>query len=536
MPRRLATRLILSLTVAFAVVEGGFQYLNVGRQEKELLDNVIVGADQLSRSITSATWHSMLVDHREAAYQVMQTIAEKQGIDHIHIFNREGRLMFSTSPLRGVRKEKWDDACNPCHRRGQPLAQIPTLSRARVVRAPDGHRELAMITAIYNEPACSSAECHAHPADISVLGILDLGLDLAPVDRELRGLRIRTVVVALVEVSLIGLIVAFFTSHFVAAPVQRLIDGTKAISELQLDRPVELGTSAEELAALASSFDEMRERLREARGRNEQFTRDLEDMVATRTAQLTAAHKRLIQTDRLVSLGQLAASVAHEINNPISGVLNLAVLMERVIDREGCVPPDRLAEFRGYLQRVSDETERIGRIVGDLLTFSRRSRLHASSADLNAIVTTTITLVQHKVELAGVDLTLDLAPGLPSLRCDSSQIQEVVMNLVLNAAEATAPGGSIVVRTRRATASDGVVLEVQDSGSGIPEDIVGKIFDPFFTTKEEGKGVGLGLAVVYGIVEGHRGEIDVSSRVGEGSTFRVTLPFGEEPTGSGGVR
>ncbi|MGE5236143.1 MAG: sensor histidine kinase [Acidobacteriota bacterium] len=527
MPRRLAVRLILSLTVAFAVVEGISQYLSVGRQEKELLDNVIIGADQLSRSITGATWQAMLADHRETAYQVMKTIAEKQGIDHIHIFNREGRLMFSTSPLRGVRKEKWDDACNPCHLRDRPLSHLPAPSRARVVRGPDGQRKLAMITAIYNEPACSTAKCHAHPAEVSVLGILDVGLDLTPVDRELRGLRTRTIVVAVVEISLIGLIVAAFTSHFVAAPIRRLIEGTKAISALQLDRPIAVETSTEELDQLASSFDEMRKRLREAQAKNEQFTRGLEAMVDERTAQLTAAHRRLLQTDRLVSLGQLAASVAHEINNPISGVLNLSMLMQRVVDREGELPPERLAEFRGYLAQVTNETARIGRIVGDLLSFSRRSRRQSVIVELNAIVNTTVTLIHHKLQLAGVELALDLASDLPPLRCDASQIQEVVMNLVLNAAEATPPGGLITVATRLAGTAMRVELEVRDTGAGIPESIIGKIFDPFFTTKEEGKGVGLGLAVVYGIVEGHGGEIEVTSKVGKGSSFRVSLPLGE---------
>jgi two-component system NtrC family sensor kinase len=205
------------------------------------------------------------------------------------------------------------------------------------------------------------------------------------------------------------------------------------------------------------------------------------------------------------------------------------MLMQRVLKEDG-IPPGRVEEFKRYLSQVTAETSRVGRIVSDLLSFSRRSKPQRSAADVNAIVQTTVSLVSHKLQLSGVEVALELAPDLPHVRCDASQIQQVAMNLVLNAAESIRGAGRVTVVTRRAAKGDQVVLEVRDTGSGIPAELLGKIFDPFFTTKEEGKGVGLGLAVVYGIVEAHGGEIDVNSRVGEGSVFRVTLPVtGAEP-------
>jgi signal transduction histidine kinase len=263
---------------------------------------------------------------------------------------------------------------------------------------------------------------------------------------------------------------------------------------------------------------------------NAQFTQRLETKVEERTAQLRAAERKLMQADRLASLGELAASVAHEINNPVSGVLNLSMLMQRILKEDG-IPSGRVAEFRRYLGQVASETSRVGRIVSDLLSFSRRSKPQETEADLNAIVRTTVSLVTHKLQLANVQLDLDLPDDLPRVHCDASQMQQVVINLVLNAAEAIKGGGTVSVRTRPegTPKPSGVVLEVRDTGSGIPRELLGKIFDPFFTTKEEGKGVGLGLAVVYGIVEAHGGEIEVESRIGEGSLFRVSLPLAPPP-------
>jgi two-component system NtrC family sensor kinase len=522
-PHRLASKLILALALIVLIVKTFAMYINVTSQEARLLESMTLGADQLSRSITSATWQMMLADRRDAAYSVMHTIALKQGIDRIRMFNKDGELMFSTVPEERILVDKRAEVCNPCHSSSKPLVKVDVPNRARTFRDLDGRRKMAMITPIYNEPSCSNAPCHAHPASVSVLGVLDLGINLSRVDQEIASIRARTLGLGLVEVVLIGIFAVFFTRHFVETPIQRLIDGTRAISDMKLDQPITIRSSVE-LEELSHSLNVMRERLQAAMAEKAQFTQRLESKVEERTAQLRTAQQKLIQADRLASLGQLAASVAHEINNPVSGVLNLAMLMQRILKDDG-IPSGRIEEFRRYLGQVATETSRVGRIVSDLLSFSRRSKPQSAEADLNAIVTSTASLVYHKLELAGVAVDLDLADGLPAIRCDASQIQQVVMNLVLNGSEAIKGGGRLTVRTRTDPGAARVVLEVTDTGSGIPPELLRKIFDPFFTTKEEGKGVGLGLAVVYGIVNAHGGEIEVATRVGEGSTFRVTLPL-----------
>jgi two-component system, NtrC family, sensor kinase len=528
--QRLAFRLVVSITAIVIIVAAVSGLVNLKIEEHQLLNAMILGADQLSKSITSATWHAMRDDHREIVYEIMETIAAKQGIDGIRMYNRGGRIMFSTNPNDGRGMATTEaQTCAACHSKNAVRGELDLPSRVRIISG-NGARKLAMVTPIYNEKSCSQAECHAHPAPMKVLGVLDLSLSLERVDADMAAMKTRVLLVTALEVGLISLFIVFFTRRFVDRPIRRLIKGTEAISQMELDRPLDIPSSSEELDKLARSFDRMRERLRAALADINQFTQNLEIKVEERTRQLKAAQQKLVHTDRLASLGQLSASVAHEINNPISGVLNLGMLMQRITGN-GAIPPERVEEFRKYLGQIVTETARVGRIVSDLLAFSRRSKPQRAPADLNRIVRTTLSLVQHKMALGNVELETRLAEDLPQAACDPSQIQQVVLNLLLNAAEATQSKGGGRVSIATESRPGEVVLTVSDTGEGIQPESLGKIFDPFFTTKAEGKGVGLGLAVSYGIIQAHGGDIEVKSKVGEGTSFIISLPLDQAQRG-----
>jgi two-component system, NtrC family, sensor kinase len=529
MPRKLGPKLILSLTVLIVAISGVSGYLNFRSQKKQLVDTMILGADQLSRGITGATWHAMLDDDRKAAYEIMRVIADKQGVDRIRMYNREGRLVFSTDSREQLGMTSWSsEVCASCHNKNAILHRPTEDSRVRYATSPDGVKTINMVAPIYNEPSCSNASCHAHRASTKVLGVVDVALRLDPVRKQTRAITLQTILWTLLEVGIGAAFVILFTRHFVATPIQELIAGTKAVSAMELDRPIDIGITrgSQELDELVDSFNRMRERLKLAVAELNDMQQTLEDKVDERTQQLKAAQRKLIQSDRLATLGQLAASVAHEINNPVSGVLNLSMLLERLM-ASGTYPPGREAEFRKYLGLISTETARVGRIVSDLLAFSRRSKPQRAPADLNKLVRTTIGLADHKLKLISAEIILDLQEGLPLVECDSSQIQQVILNLVLNGAQAMQPrgGGKLTIRTRLLPDQNNVELHVQDTGEGIAPENLSKIFDPFFTTKPEGKGVGLGLAVLYGIVKAHEGEVEVSSQRSEGTTFTVTLPL-----------
>jgi len=526
----LAQKLIVMLTAAVVFVGVVAGYVSIHAQEVSLLRAIILGADQLSKSITGATWQAMLADNRQGVYDVMDTIAHKQGIERIRMFSREGRVMFSTQP--GQRNEvatKTREMCAACHQGSEPKVNLSPRSRVRIFSAASGRRSLMMVTPIYNEPSCSRSACHAHPAGTKVLGILDVTFNLEQVDREVASARLRMLAIFTIQILLISGLIVVFVRRFLQRPINQLIAAAHRVSEMNLDESLDGRESPDELGELARSFDTMRERLRVALHEITQFTQQLESKVQERTEQLKTAQQKLMQNDRLASLGQLAASVAHEINNPVNGVLTLSMLMQRILTDEG-IPDGRVPEFRKYLGQITGETTRVGRIVSDLLSFSRRSKPQRAQADLNQIVASTISLISHKLALSNVALELVLDERLPSVLCDASQMQQVVLNLVLNAAEATQKKAErrVEVRTRHNAAANTVELEVGDNGEGIPEANLLKIFDPFFTTKPEGKGVGLGLAVLYGIVQSHGGDVAVASSAGKGTTFTVSLPLAPE--------
>lgn len=533
----LAPKVILSLTIIVAVVSTVSAFVALRNQEALLLREMIRGVDQLSETIRSATWQAMRLDQRQSAYEVMQTVGRQEGIEKIRIFNKEGRIMFSTGDDLGALVDKSAEACDLCHSREQPLVRVDVPTRSRLFTDKFGRRVLGMVTPIYNEPACSGGDCHAHPESIKVLGVLDVSVDLTPVDEQVAMLRSITATRAMIEIGLLGLMILFLTRRLVGKPIRRLIEASRSIGGPGLavagepvadaggqNEPARPIGAQNELAQLQYAFDEMRQRLDTARNEVNAFTRDLERKVEQRTAQLESTRVQLVRAERLASLGRLAASVAHEINNPVSGVLNLSRLMQRLIDDKG-LDPARVPEVRTYLSQVIEETTRVGRIVSDLLAFARQNRPRIEPTDLTDVARRTLSLLSLKLRHRDVEAALLVDPDLPLVSCDRGQVEQVLINLVMNAAEAGPDGALLEVRLKHGPADPFVSIEVEDRGAGIPAEHLPRIFDPFFTTKEDGKGVGLGLAVAYGIIEAHGGTIDVVSQEGLGTTFRVRLPL-----------
>ncbi len=524
-PRTLAFRLVFALTVFMAVMRVVFGYVEDRRLEQLVLDQTITGADELSRSVASATWNAMLADDRDAAYRIMSAIGEEHGVERICLVNERGEVTFSTEARRGTAPH--DSRCCGCADGAATDLDRP-VRRSRVFDDEDRGRVLQVVTPILNEPSCYEAACHAHQPTDRVLGQLAIELDLDEAGTELAAIRRDSLARTLVEILLMGLIIVVISRWMIGVPLQQLLEATRAGSRMDLDRPVEVRGQGE-LRALADSFDAMRERLRQALRELREFNEGLEQTVEERSRELSAAQQRLIQSDRMASLGQLAASVAHEINNPVSGVLNYSMVVKRMLEREEQIP-ENLPRVRRFLDTMTQETERVGRIVKDLLAFSRRARPSSDTFDLREVIDRVMGLLEHRLELGKVAAVVDVPDDLPQISGDASQIEQVLLNLVMNAAEAQPAAGTITVSAHPEN-EDFIVLVVSDEGTGIEPAHLERVFDPFFTTKEEGRGVGLGLSVVYGIVEAHGGTIEVESEIGRGTTFRVRLPQNGPPGG-----
>lgn len=232
---------------------------------------------------------------------------------------------------------------------------------------------------------------------------------------------------------------------------------------------------------------------------------------------------KMIQEDRMISLGKLAASCVHEINNPIQGLLTFSDLMQAILS-EGPLTKDNISKFRDFLTLMSSELERCGKIISGLLSFSRQIPLEYKTVDLNDILNAVIRLTRHKIELQNIHLVPRLQAGVIMMTGNANRLQQTFLNLIFNAIEAMPEGGELDIVSSVDDSKKQIKIEIRDNGPGIPEKHLDHIFDPFFTTKKEGEGTGLGLSIVYGVVRNHGGKISVKSKEGEGTVFTLTFP------------
>jgi two-component system NtrC family sensor kinase len=491
-----------------------------------LEQETVRGALHLSDTLRRSARHSMLEDRKDDVYQMMRTVGAQEGIERLRIFNSEGLIVFSSIPdERGETVDQEEEACTFCHNDGEPVSHLDERELTRVFNDAGGNRLLGLITPIYNATACADVDCHPSPDEQQVLGVIDMQLSLAPIDETLVRLNRRF----LYHIFLLMLIIAstcgLFVWGFVHLPVKALIHGTERIRTGDLDYRIPLESRAE-MGRLASSFNEMAEDLGEAQQELKEWTRTLEQRVDEKTRTLQQAQDHLVQNEKMASLGTLAAVVAHEINNPLSGVLTYSKLMQKMIKGDG-VDPERVEAIRRYLRTIETETARCGDIVSNLLEFSRKSGASTEETDLNGIVDRTLSLIRHKLNLQEIRLEKDLSADVPPVTCDADQIEQALLAMFMNAVDAMPEGGALKVATRLVPSTDAedrwVEIHVTDSGVGIPPEVRERLFEPFFTTKKSKESVGLGLSIVHGIVKSHHGRIDVRSKPGD-TTFVITLP------------
>jgi two-component system NtrC family sensor kinase len=394
---------------------------------------------------------------------------------------------------------------------------------------------MGVIRPIENEPVCSNAACHAHPAAKRLLGVLDVTIGLSQLQaarRQTAVLMVGTTAVALFLV--IGVVVAVIRRN-VRGPIRSLTRTLDVLGGGDYSARYENHKIAE-FRRLGNALNNTAVALERAHGELLEWAHTLERRVEEKTAELKQAQEQMLRVERMASLGKLAAVVAHEINNPLASVVTYAkLLMRRGADHEQ--DHEMRRENRQMLEAIASESHRCGEIVSNLLLFARRTGSRFEPTDVNELARKVLFLIKHKMDMAQVKPRPELAAELPQLMCDGAQIEQTLLALCINAVEAMPEGGTLVLRTGP-LGRTGVVVEVSDTGVGMDEEVRAHIFEPFFTTKTEGdaKGLGLGLAVVYGIVQRHGGSIDVASQPGGGTSITMKFPGGSSPNGDAEVR
>ena len=381
---------------------------------------------------------------------------------------------------------------------------------------------LGIITPIENQPGCSNADCHAHPASQQVLGVLDTNLSLAKADAQLAASSAHMLAYTAGAMLIVGILSWLFVWRVVGEPIKALKDGTEHLSQGELGYQIEV-RSQDEVGDLANSFNGMSLQLRAANEEIVTWAKTLEDRVEEKTRELKRAHDHVLHVEKMASIGKMAAVVAHEVNNPLSGILTYAKLIRKWVG-SGQAEHEKREEAMQCLELIAAESRRCGELVKNLLTLSRTAPMNVQSTDLHAVIDRCLLLVRHQLELAGIQLQLKLAEDLPRVSCDPAQMEQVFLALIMNAIDAMPRGGNLWLETRLSKDGTEIEIQVRDDGVGISPDVLPQIFEPFLTTKESGHGVGLGLAISRGIVERHNGHIEVESELGRGTTFTVTLP------------
>jgi len=501
----------------FVVMAGGFAlfvYLTSVRQSSSVVQEISTGGRRSVDLLARSADYAMLQNRRDLLTRMIRDVGREPGIEAARIYNKKGVIALSSdSTEEGTSVDMQAEACNACHGASQSRQNLLDADRTRIIEGETG-RTLGVIHPIYNRPECSGPPCHVHPPEQSVLGLLEVRMSLAEAENKLAAGRWELVTMGVLFTLLVAGLAGFFVHHLVHKPVVQLTRGTREVASGNLYVRLKAAGGVE-LASLASDFNVMAERLLEARTENEEWSATLERRVEEKTAALRESHQRMLQLERMASLGQLAATVAHEINNPLSGVLTYAKLLQRRATRAGEAVPEEL-------KFIADETARCGDIVKNLLGFARRGTGNFESQELTRLVEGALQVVAHRFTESRVDVRRDVAPL--AIRCDGAQIRQALVALFVNAVEAMPDGGQMTVRARPDPGTRGIVLDVEDTGVGIDPGDQPHIFEPFFTTKLDSKGVGLGLSVVYGIVARHGGHIDVQSQRGVGTTFKLYLP------------
>jgi two-component system NtrC family sensor kinase len=520
----LSAKLNILLLGAMVLIFALLGYLNVRLHRQHLEQNTLLSAERISDVIKQSTTDYMLRNDREGLYRSIQTMAAEPGIEKIRIFDQEGRISYTTnSAEQNHVVDKTAEACYACHAQSQPLARLNRPDRFRIYRNVTGIRVLGIITPIENQASCSNASCHAHPAEQQILGVLDTNLSLAKADVQLAESSWRMIAYTGCALLLIALLSWFFVWEVVGRPVKALERGTERLAAGDLGFQIDV-RSNDEIGELAHSFNAMSNQLKMEHNENVAWTRTLEQRVEQKTRELKRAHEHALHTEKMASIGKMAAVLAHEINNPLSGILTYAKLLHKWIDsNDGGKNHHR--DICDSLDLIASESRRCGDLVKNLLTFSRTTPINLQPTNLNQVIDRALRLIQHQLDLGAIQVQPDLDTELPLVICDGAQIEQVLLALMMNALDAMPQGGNLWVTTKLTREDNVVRIVVRDDGCGIPPEILPRLFEPFLTTKETGRGVGLGLAISRNILERHNGDIEVQSEVGRGTTFTVTLPW-----------
>lgn len=519
---------IIAISSFFLFVSFGIIFRSVN--ETYMKSVISENGNNISFLVEGALYDAMLKNDQASLQRTLDLINNMSGIDNVSMYDANNNLAYTSISARSANHS--DPDCISCHVDFSQMFSVEEKSyriieaKSECIMNPDNDsvRNLMIKSPILNAPSCHTAACHAHSADQKILGSLIIKMPLEKLDSALQESTTDFFLMATLMTILFILFLILFTNKKIKNPLNEIIRAAEKVAKGDKNTRLRIKpNSLSDMRMVSYAFNEMLDNLHTANTELQNWSQQLEYKVQKKSEELGQAQNELINIERIASLGKLSLSVAHEINNPLSGILIYTKLIYKQLSNPA-LDQTKVNNMLKHLKLIESETKRCGDIVKGLLDFSKKDQEGFEAKHLHKILSDTATLMSHPMKIANIHFLTDLSAKHDQIFCSPNQIKQACMAILVNASEAVGENGEITLRTHNPN-SDQVEIEIIDNGIGIAEADLPYVFEPFFSTKEKASGTGLGLSIVHGIIQSHKGKTEAKSQPGKGTTIAITLPL-----------
>ncbi len=489
--------------------------------------------DNISSIVEGSLYYSMLENDKAMLQRTLDIISTMSGIDEVNMYDDRDSLAFTSLPANtdhGI-----DPDCRNCHsdfdsmfpEKEKVYRIIGDTVDCSVMQAGESSRQLLIRKPILNEKSCYTAACHYHSENDEVLGSLIIKLPLDELDAMVEESSNDFFILLTVITVLMVTFLIIFTRKRIKNPLNAIIRASEAVSKGDNKIRLEIKPDLlDDMRKVSLAFNNMLDNIDSATRELQNWSQQLEYKVQKKSEELSDAQNELIHVERIASLGKLSSSVAHEINNPLSGILVYTKLVHKLLNKDDCYHPKKESMLK-HLKFIETETKRCGEIVKGLLDFSRKDNEDFEVKKLHDILDETCKLITHSAMIANIKMVKEFRAEMDEVLCSPNQVKQACFAIMVNATDAIKENGEIIVRTSNPD-EDTIRMDIRDNGTGISPQDIPHIFEPFYTTKRDENGLGLGLSIVHGIIQNHKGKVEVNSELGKGTTISLTFPLNRD--------